>query len=193
VLVVSVIVLTTLYPTYRTYYQAHTLSILLILAALALGRLPRQGWPWLAAVLMLFAAGAGSLLRGSTTRSQDYRPALPIAQEIQQILPPDTVFAGLDPLYHHLYDQPFFEQQAILLLARQQEIEVDAAWQLVGPQAVAVMEDYPLPPAPGLLDYIEQMQMQCVQRWQAPTVGRVVLYALPEMALQPDASCRSTP
>ncbi len=179
---VGVVVLSTLYPIYRSYYQVHTLPLLMLLGAGAVAALPRNHISRIAAVLLVTAAGAGYLLRGASVNPQDYRPAFAVADELREVVPPDVRFAGVDPFYVRMSDYDFFEQQAILLLAQQRGIGVDEAWEVVAPEAVAIVRDYPLPPPPGLTDYIERYNMQRVHCWTVETLGQVDLYMTDALA-----------
>jgi PAS domain-containing protein len=184
--VVSVLVFLTLYPIFRWYYLAHLLPVLMLLAAGALRALPERTRTL--AVVMLTAAGAGYLLRSAVQNSQDYRPALVVADAIREVVPPDTRFTGVDPFYLRMTDYPFFEQQIIQIIADQRDISIDEAWELVAPEAVALVSEYPLPPPPGLRDYIARHEMVRVRCWQVTRLGEVELFVMPP-APEPVPGC----
>lgn len=179
VLVLSVAIFLTLYPIFRWYYLAHLLPVLMLLAAAALAALPDKPSVRAAALVVITVAGAGYLLRGVVLNEQDYRPALAVADAIREVIPPDTPFTGVDPFYLRMSDYPFFEQQIIQLFARQRGVSVDKAWEIVAPEAVALVSDYPLPYPPGLLDYIARHEMVRVRCWQVVRLGEVELFIMP--------------
>ncbi|MEM6283436.1 MAG: hypothetical protein AAF787_14685, partial [Chloroflexota bacterium] len=186
--VTGVLTFVGLYGIYRSYYLAHTLPLLLLLAAGALHNLDnRRG----VAVVLLAAASVGVLARGvANVPAQDYRPVLPMATAMREHLPAGTRVVGLDPLYVRLTDTHFFEQQAYNLLAVQQGIPPGAVWEVVNPEAVVLIERYPLEVPPGLLAYMDAESFNRVDCWTHEITGEVGLYLRGE---RNDGPCESIP
>jgi hypothetical protein len=173
---VSLLVPMTLYPVFRWYYLAHTLPILMLFAAGLLASLPDQAALRNIAVLLITAAGAGYLLRGVILNSQDYSPAHAVAREMRAVIPAGTTFTGVDPFYVVMPDYPFFEQQVITLLAASEGVSAADAWEIVAPDAVALVSDYPLPTPAGIMAYIDRHDMVRAYCWQVAPLGTVDLY-----------------
>ncbi|MEL6268649.1 MAG: hypothetical protein AAFR22_02475, partial [Chloroflexota bacterium] len=178
-----------LYGTFRSYYLAHTLPMLLLLGAGAIHTLrERYGL----ALVLLAAASTGVVARNvQNVPAQDYRPVLHMATAMRDYIPPETRIVGLDPLYVRMADYDFFEQQAYNLVAQQQGIPQRAVWERIAPDAVVLIERYPLAPPPELLDYMDAEGFALAACWAHDITGVVGLYVRGVPAT--DGTCEAVP
>ncbi len=190
VLGVSLLSIAILYGYTRSYYLVHNLTPMLLLAGGIFWALERHTRPALLAGVNLVLALATVMLVIGGLRSataESYSRILAFAEPIRAVVPPDTVFVGVDPLYIPMYDYPRFIEMtgpswAALHLGKPEA----AIWEQLAPEAIAVVRDYPIPPFETMLAYIEAHDMKLTNCWIGEQIGRVDLYRINGTALQSD-------
>jgi hypothetical protein len=174
----SVLIIATLYGYTRVYYLVHLVIPLALLGAGAFHEIDlRFGAAATGVVTALLGLASVTLLVGGLRGEQGYNQALVIADRLRKIVPKDAVFVGIDPFYLRMADYPHFvELNAAEWTAKQKDISVRDAWELVGANAVAIVRDYPKPTPPELMDYIHAHGLALAHCWQGDQIGRVDLY-----------------
>jgi hypothetical protein len=179
-IIVPALIIALLYGFYRDYYLIHSIVPLALLAAGALRELEKHSTQMVTAgvIAMLTIGCLGWLTQGLVgSTGQGYNQALAVAERIRAVAPKNVVFVGIDPFYFRMYDYPsFVERQAGSWIAKIANVDERAAWEQIGPSAVAIVGGYPAPPPPALLDYIEDHQLKRAHCWITEQLGQVDLY-----------------
>jgi hypothetical protein len=184
----SMVVFALTYRYYRDYYFVHLLPVYLLLAAAALGAVEQQTARGRVAIVLLalllgIAAFTWQEQKVSTNSAQDYGAARTVADAMRPLIPREATFLAADPLYLRMSDYPnFIEFNSGLSMALRQGISEREAWARIDPDAIAIFQNYPIPPPDSLLAYVRDEGYELGSCWQGSVIGRVDLYlrALPD-------------
>jgi hypothetical protein len=178
VISVSVLIIAGVYGYTRVYYLGHLVIPLALLGAGAFHELEeRFGVSALEGVTALLGLASVALLAGGIRGEQGYNQALAVADRVRDYVPKEAVFVGVDPFYLRMADYPHFvELNAAEWTAKQRNISLRDAWELVGAEAVAIVRDYPKPTPPELIDYMAAHGLTLARCWAGDQIGRVDLY-----------------
>jgi hypothetical protein len=190
VLVTSIMSIAILYGYTRSYYLIHNIVPLALLAAGVFWELERRSSTVVLAginivLVMVTCALVFSGMRSAT--GQGYTRILAFADRIREVVPKDAVVVGVDPLYIPMYDYPHFvEMTGPSWVAMRSGIPEPDVWEQIGPDAVVVVRDYPIPPFATMLTYIGQHNLVLVSCWTDDEIGRVDLYMKTGSAIRPE-------
>jgi hypothetical protein len=143
---------------------------------------------------LLLAASLGQLAAKSRP-APGYDQAFRVADEMRQIVPKDSIFLGNDILYVKLWDYPHFVALDDVGLAQLQlHLGEAALWEKIGPNAIALAHQHPVPIPQSLVNYIITHNFFRVRCWDTAQLGRIELFmqSLPP-GITPTPECMAPP
>ena len=193
VVLVAPVALGVLYGYYSRYYLLHLFVPFGWLAACAVERAIRQfrrearHAVAVTLVWLLAAAGLGRLA-GDVWRdgAQNYHEALEAADWVRAWVPPAATFVGIDPFYLRMVDYPnFVEFNTGAVLAEKGQTSEAAAWARIHPDAVVLVERYPIAMPASLRTYVLGEGFRRAACAWTPKLGAVELYMRSDLLVEP--------